>query len=94
MTSRTWIWREASAELFALECGFRRGEVVSVAAECGAREAAGQTSVMDGTYTPGIWIEDLGDSLIVAPQFVTSLGRRHPPEPLPRADCTVAELTP
>jgi len=43
---------QAPAELFALPGGFRRGEVIRVAARCDVREAAGQTGMVDGTYTP------------------------------------------
>lgn len=79
----------APAELFALPGGFREGEIVWIAADCGVPEAAGRTGTVDGTYTPagglGIWLGDLGDSVIVAPPFVTSTGQRVPPRPVPRS---------
>lgn len=96
MTSRTWSppARGASADLFALLGGLRRGEVIRVAAGCDVPEAAGQTGIIDGTYRPegglGTWIDDLGDSSIVAPRFVTSLSRRLPREPLPRPGIPLA----
>jgi hypothetical protein len=76
------------AELFALHRGFRHGELVRVAAGCDVPEVAGRAGIVDGTSTLegglGVWLDDLGDSFIVAPRFVVAAGQRLPAEPVPR----------
>jgi hypothetical protein len=59
--------------------------VVRVAADCDEPLVAGRIGVVDGTVTGegavGVWFEDLGESLVLWPQFLTAAGERLPPPP-------------
>ncbi|GEM_PF-5686982 len=72
----------ASTDRFALPGGFRVREIVQVSADCEVPQVAGRTGVVDGTYTGdggvGIRIEELDDSVIVQPRFLTPTGDRLP----------------
>lgn len=81
---RAWLsatGETAPAAMFALPGGFREGDVVVVAANCGDDECAGKTAVVDGGSSPdgavGVWIEDLGEGAAFLPQFLTRTGQRH-----------------
>jgi hypothetical protein len=79
----------APAEMFALPGGLRCREVVRVAADCDEPLAAGRIGVVDGTVTGegavGVWFEELAESLVLWPQFLTATGDRLPPPPPGRA---------
>lgn len=69
-------------EMFALPGGFRKGDVVEVAADCRDDECAGKTAVVDGSSSPdgavGVWIADLGEGAAFLPRFLSRTGERHP----------------
>lgn len=72
----------ASTDLFALPGGFRIREIVQVSATCDNAEVAGRLGVVDGGYTGegglGIWIEEIGETVVVQPRFLTATGDRMP----------------
>lgn len=79
----------ASAELFWLPGPFRARDVVQVAADCEFRDAAGRTAVLTDAYSEDpetgevllcVWIEELGETFMIAPGQLSATGARVPPE--------------
>jgi hypothetical protein len=72
----------ASADIFGLPGGFREREIVRVSETYADPELAGRTGVVEGGYNGdgdlGVWIEELGESVSVPPQFLTPTGDRLP----------------
>jgi hypothetical protein len=79
----------ASPARFALPGGFRIREIVQVSATYEDPEIAGRTGVLDGTHTGeggiGVRIEELDESIIVHPRFLTPTGDRLPAPHVGRA---------
>jgi hypothetical protein len=76
----TGTGQRASVQMFALPDGLREGDVVRITTDCGYPEYAGKTGVLSGSSSAdgsvGFWIEELGESAALQPQFLVPTGER------------------
>jgi hypothetical protein len=83
--------QRSDASRFGPPAPFRLRDVVQISDQCEDEEGRGHTGVIDGAYAPdssgaavGVWIETLGESVIVDVGHLTQTGERLPPPPLNR----------